>query len=116
MAKVTLTIEDLEDCVKLTLESDPSFDIGEDGEITNAQNVGLIAMRAMRAIQATEREIRCVDCRDLYGQCSGCALKETIKEFGIDPLHPNGQCECAGEHECDWCKEWDDRNEQDQSR
>ena len=89
MAKVTLTIEDLEDGdgVKLTLESDPPFDISEDGDKdTDAQTAGVIAMRAIQAAEVIDDdgEIRCDDCRPLYGQCSGCALKETIEEFGID--------------------------------
>ena len=70
MAKVILTIEDLEDGdgVKLTLESDPPFDIGEDGKDTDAQTAGVIAMRAIQAAEVID-----------------------------DPLHPNGRCSCGGE-------------------
>lgn len=48
MAKVILTIDDLEDGVKLTLESYPPFDMSDDGENTNAQKAGLIAMSAIQ--------------------------------------------------------------------
>ena len=48
MAKVTLTIDDCDDGVKLTLDSDPPFDMDEDGESTAAQRAGLIAMRAIQ--------------------------------------------------------------------
>lgn len=48
MAKVTLTIDDCDDGVKLTLESDPSFDMSDDENNTDAQIAGLIAMRAIQ--------------------------------------------------------------------
>ena len=79
MARVILTIEDLEDedGVKLTLEFDPPFDASEDGEGTDAQMGGLIAIRAIQdAGSEAKSETRCVDCRDLYGQCAGCALND----------------------------------------
>lgn len=48
MAKVILTIDDCEDGVKLTLGSDPPFDISDDCENTDAQIAGMIAMRAIQ--------------------------------------------------------------------
>lgn len=79
MAKVTLIIEDCEDGVKLTLESDPPFDMDDDGESTDAQYAGLIAMRAIQDTGSAD-----------------------------DLLHPNGRCKCGGEGKCEWCNQCDD--------
>lgn len=80
MAKVILTMEDSEDGgVKLTLDSDPPFDMVDMDNNTDAQCAGLIAIGAIRDSANRPSEVRCDDCRPLYGQCSVCALKEASR-------------------------------------
>ena len=63
MAKVTLTIDDCEDGVKLTLESDPPIDMVDNGENTDAQTAGLIAMGAIQgAGSVSPDDVECMAC------------------------------------------------------